>query len=770
MSQVTLLRSKIELTKKYTKLEDDSYDVEPYPHAVNVSSHVYPYESIAEFRSIIAAAGNNGLCMLKGQLDREITEESRAGHTDAVAPTDLLVLDYDCSDGFTTPDELLAAIDPALEAVSYVWQPSASTAIKPNPIRGHAFVRLTRPVPPTLIKQWVIKLNLTIPELRRRIRLSKNGLSLCYPLDITVNQNDKLIYIAPPICVGFHDPIAEDRIRLIERSDEFYDLNPTTNTARNDDLVVELVADLRKEAGHPPRVAKWRDIGGVAVLANPNNCSVSGVKERGEFVYLNLEGGDSWGYYYYKNNPELLRNFKHEPWVRLRDICPDHWVSYVESRPQNLEEYSPLVFRDAVTDTYYNAVVDIKNDVVKTINPASSKEKLTDFVKQFGKDRPDIIQDWTYEFDPAQARQIDLKKRWINAFSPSPFMLMHEHGGCIGPTIEKVIRHICVTDEHYLHFINWLAFIFQTRQHSQTAWLFHGTHGTGKGTLFHRILTPLFGSRYTKFAENDTLEDSFTAFLENKLILFVDEASTKESHDTNKIMAKLKTWITEPMIPIRAMRRVAVDRPNFLNIIVASNQKTPIHLEENDRRWNICPRQNEKIDLALDYDNIPSELDDFARYLNAYKASASQARAVLRCEAREEMVELNRTGADCFFTAIRKHDIEFFLDFLNPNPPLPASDYYAFENVIKRWVEAEGEPVETEMRDLMAVYKHTSGKRDISEKSFGWLMRNNGLLRERKRIDGIRGQWTLVQLYKSASPPDFTPANTNVLDFHKKAS
>jgi hypothetical protein len=767
MSKITLLSSKIQLTKKYLRNKDGSYDVEPYPLVKNVSSHERVYDTLADLRDIIGAAANNGYCLLKGHLDRQLDNESRQGHTSSLEPTDLLVLDYDESTGFTGPAELLAAIDPALEAVSYIWQPSASTAIHPNPIRGHAFIRLARPLSPASIKEWVIKLNLTIPELKNRIRLSKNGMSLCYPLDITVNQNDKLIYIAPPTCVDFNDPNDGNRVTLTKREYEYYDLDPSINRQKNEEVAQELMLQLQEESGIKRRPPKYRIVSGEELLLNPAKCHVTSEKDCGAYVRLNLNGGDSFAYWYHKSNPEILWNFKGEPPVFLKSIAPSYWAERIENPVIEVEGARPIVFRDIATDQYFNGVINPATQEILRMDPTSSKEKLYDFLAQYNTPKPEFIEDWTYEFDPQTNKQIDAERHWLNAFSPTVYMTMKEPIMKVPPTIEKVIRHICVTDAHYDHFINWLACVFQYRQRTQTAWMFHGVQGTGKGTLFHQILKPLFGTRHTYIAENDNLEDQFNSFLENKLVLFVDESDSAGHSNAKKVMARLKTWITEPEIPIRGMRRIAINRPNFLNIIVASNQQTPIRVEETDRRWNICPRQNNSIDLTADFDNIEGELILFANFLNTVKVDVNRARTPIRSIARDEMIELSRTASESFFHALRANDPEFFLDFITPNPPLPATEYYDFENVVKRWLAAEGHAVETSNRELMAVYRYISGKRDLTEKTFGWLMKTNGFNPERKRVDGERGRWVAVKINKPDDAPDFNEPPNNVLDFKR---
>lgn len=768
MSSITLLSAKMQLTKKFSKSETGDLITEPYPFAKNFTSIERPYDTIQDLKAIITAAANTGYCVLKGQLDRPLNDEPRKGHTSSITETDLLVLDYDENAGFDGPDALLAAIDPALENVSYIWQPSASAGIKvQTKIRGHAFIRLARPIPPSQIKEWVIKLNHTVPELQKRIHLSKNGMSLCYPLDVTVNQNDKLIYIAPPTCIDFEDPIPEDqRIVLVEKQEEFYDLNPRVNPQMNQDLATELAYKLQEEAGMARRPCKFRLVGDENILANPARCNVTGRRDCGDYVRLNLNGGDSWAYYYNKENPEILWNFKGEPATFLRLVAPTYWAEYVASRPAEYEENQPIVFRDVTTDTYYNGIVNYKNDEIVSLRATSSKDKLLDFVRQFGRDPPDSIQDWNYEFRPQEARQIDRQKRWINAFTPTPYMEMREQHS-LPPTIEKVLRHICVTNEHFSHFLNWLAYIFQTRSRSQTAWLFQGTEGTGKGTLYSEILRPLFGPQYTFFASNDSLTDQFNAFLENKLVLFIDEGDTQATKESDKMMALLRTYITDDEIPIRAMRRAAINRENFLNIIVATNQSTPIRITSADRRWNVAPRQQKPIDLTDDYDLIPKELDRFACFLNNYACNTQQARTTIKCEARDRLIDLGRSRVESFIDAIRNHDLDYFLDFITDTPELPATSYYAFESVVKSWAKNAGYKFEVNLQDVKRTFAFIAGK-EISEKAFSWMMANAGFEFERKRVDGTRGRWATIQFNPPTLDVTFNETN-NVLDFKRPA-
>lgn len=92
MSILTLLSSKVSLTKKFTKTAD-SIVTEPYPLVRNVTSLEYDYDSLSKLHQIIAAGAGTGCCILKGRLPHLLNDESRQGLNDPLATTDLLVLD-----------------------------------------------------------------------------------------------------------------------------------------------------------------------------------------------------------------------------------------------------------------------------------------------------------------------------------------------------------------------------------------------------------------------------------------------------------------------------------------------------------------------------------------------------------------------------------------------------------------------------------------------------------------------------------------------------
>jgi hypothetical protein len=157
-------------------------------------------------------------------------------------------------------------------------------------------------------------------------------MTLTYPLDVTSCQNDKLLFIADPVVEGLEDPLEGRRFELCERSAERFDLR----TEHLDPGAVQRSADaqvseLRAKAGLPERRARYVALPGrERLLANPEPATVTGVRRARGFVYLNLNGGDSWAYFFPESNPEILyrsrvsrrcgwRTLPLELWAR---VCP----------------------------------------------------------------------------------------------------------------------------------------------------------------------------------------------------------------------------------------------------------------------------------------------------------------------------------------------------------------------------------------------------------------------------------------------------------------
>ena len=89
----------------------------------------------------------------------------------------------------------------------------------------HLFFLLKHTVQPRALKEWLRTLNYEIDFLADQLQLSANGQSISYPLDVSLADNSKLIYIGTPKFTGVQDPVAGDRFVKIDRGSPTLDIS-----------------------------------------------------------------------------------------------------------------------------------------------------------------------------------------------------------------------------------------------------------------------------------------------------------------------------------------------------------------------------------------------------------------------------------------------------------------------------------------------------------------------------------------------------------------
>ena len=789
------------LTKKQTGITK-----EPYPHVLNFNSVEVNVEDIDDFAAAIEEYSEIGACLLKGNTGYRLQNQSRAKSTDANAPTRFLVLDID---GLPIGDhkvaqlpkkieEVIHAMPKAFHNVSYLVQYSASAGIYSDKLSAHVFFMLDTEVPPTLIKLLMRQINLTTPLFLDNMTLSRTNTVLRYPLDITVNQNDKLIYIAPPKLVGIRSPFSK-------RTPRQHTLHKAVGYITVPDLLEDLKAapaidKLAKAQTDKLRVAKGMDkinsrtkmVRNIEVMANPGESVVSGVKTTDEFIYLNLNGGNSWAYYHPANNAEVIYNFKGEPNYATKNIAPEYYSQAVlGARKKKATEIAPkdpeaedavgksyLAFRNISTDQYWNGSYDYDcNQLI--ISPTASKTRLVDFLKQHGQPVPDFIPDWNMEFRPHTLTRFDPENRFINTFVPSKYLLEalqpHAQSEIIKAppkTITKVIHHALGSDDEcFDRFINWLAVIVQKRTQTKTAWLLHGTQGTGKGVLFHNIITPILGNEHTQNKLLHDFEESFNGWMENCLCVLVDEVQLSESRQADKLMSKIKAYIPNPEVSIRHMRQTGVKRQSFMNMIFASNMPDPIKIDPEDRRFSCGLYQTEKISLnAQDIKQIHEELSSFAIYLMNYQANVELAGTPLINDAHLQLQILTRTSIDQISDALRDGDLEFFLSQMPEASKVNVLDvtasmkYQAYLDIFKTLIPEDAPDnlrVNVSREDLRTIIHYTMGGMPESPHKFTSLVKHHNIRIKPVRINdeivrGVHVNWqvtdTTREIWKAHVP------------------
>ena len=626
---------------------------------------------------VIESAAETGSAVLKGLLTKDITRQSRKGLTNKTAPTWWMCLDVDEHYDGMSPQMLLQAI--GVTGVPVLFRHSSSAGVKHPPgCRGHYFIWLGHPVPPKNLKAWLQLKNFTIPILRDRLHLTQSMCAIHYALDPCLADNSRLIFVAPPVFESGVDLI-ENRSVLFEMSgsdkwiDEIEQANPLEAKRESADFI----ASAHKRLGFKPtkEMREFIETGSCApIVAKGLVDSIEIIEEDDRFIRLNLNGGDSRGYYIDKLvDPNVILNFKGEPPI---DLARSNRKEFEKIR-QSLGESDTRVDVCWVpkAGAYIAIESDPKTGLLQDHTVLHSKSEALDYLSSHGlpAKRFSVYQQIYEPGKPA----IDHRRRIINLYYPTEYeeSLVKEFQTPVKqiPTvIDKILNHLCNYDKDvHQHLVNWLAVLIQYKTRTETAWVFSGTQGTGKNLLIDRVLKPLLGEGNVATVLPNMVLDKFNDWMANRLLIFVNECSTSHMSkgDQDKFTSAIKAVITDATIPVRGMHRSARTVPNVANLIIGSNDNVPYPVSPADRRLNIAPRQSQRLAITTkEIDSIESELLPFARYLYDYKADREQARTIIQTAERESQIKAQRSPIVDLVCRLKDGQLDYFVNILKQTP------------------------------------------------------------------------------------------------------
>lgn len=771
--KLAFLSASMPLTKSYTK-KDSIISKTSYPMAYEFTSYIEDVLDLPTMYSKIIAHAKLGHCLLKGELSKSLKNESRAGSTNPHGDTDWICLDVDGIPNCTAK-EFMELIK--LSHISHIVQYSASYMIESKDLKCHIFMMINKLAAP-VIKQWLIQLNHQTPLLRAATCLTKTGNSLRWPLDITACQNDKLLYVTAPVLKGIKDTV-NPRVELIRGTYESLVVPQTNSTAQNKGLTEKRIAELRNAEGYPARKISTKMHGTTEIMLKPDTCAISGIKTERGYVYFNLNGGDSWGYYHPEDNPEFIHNFKGEPSYLTKELLPDYWTQLQESATtvrSNGTTY--LAFCDKQTGQYWRGTHDANTDVLD-IYVAKNETQIRHFAKQHGMPLGDYIPEWDLIFDPTNLNRIDAINRAVNIFQPTAYMLAKPKVVKVCPPISlRVIHHVLGSDAAITeHFINWLAYIVQERTRTCTSWILHGRTGTGKGILFHKILRPLFGSSQTTIRTMGALAEKYNDYMANTLIVFIDEVDYKALNNEEDVAAKMRSYVTEERVPIRAMHQSQREVNNYTNWVYASNKSTPAIVTKDDRRTNVAKYQKEPLTITQEeVDSIEQELQTLHDYLINYTVDINAVRTPISTADRDILISISEASVDTVGSALLTGDFDFFVN------SLPTSDAYKINMLAFNKVEnykdtlcailARSTPdgkCHVTRDDLFTLFSYTIGNMPESPNKFTSLLKHHRIHTEKVWVDGrsvmgIKVQWASPEKFNEYlndinPPPPNDPKN-----------
>jgi len=156
---------------------------------------------------------------------------------------------------------------------------------------------------------------------------------------------------------------------------------------------------------------------------------------------------------------------------------------------------------------------------------------------------------------------------------PGDWSLMRDH----------IRVHICADDPvRFTYLMGWMARLVQhPAEQGEVAVVMRGGEGTGKGTLA-RALRHIIGHHALAISNAKHLVGNFNAHLRDTVFLFADEAffAGDRAH-----VGVLKSIITEPCLTIEAKFQNAIETPNFLHLMMASNEEWVVPAALDARRF-----------------------------------------------------------------------------------------------------------------------------------------------------------------------------------------
>lgn len=737
--------------------------VRPYPMAKNFTSETESFAltekgMLARLELLKATAARGG-CLLKGELDGELSEEPRAGRGLTRKPNQTLIIDIDKLplDVRTLPafsnaqmldnnlkkrepnllalrprdtwgpsvlqlvaDEIISWF-PALKDYSYFLHVSSSMAVhRQDLISMHLEFVLDKPLAPESQKNWLRLMNLTTDQIKMHLQLSKSQATLLWPIDPTVADNTKLIFIAHP---HFHDPSMnpiddEDRIMWVQRKHILLPsdaVNCRISPQQIKDLTARKVAELRKALGLADKKFKTRHVKFGAesfeVIQNPDEMFFEITDDNGDFVHANVNGGDSNAYYWPKDNPEFVYNFKGEPIFRLRDANEGFYHEVLEQYREFIVNRSGrrvCVRRDLCRGgEIFGIEYEKDTNTVHRILSFGGEKAAKDFIAHHGGVPPEEIPFAELVYNPQTPIVYDIEvipngtpierfnqyqesKVWQRAKNVPA--MTPDYDNCVdklkevAPVTHFIMSHAFNNSTVELrHFLNWLAAAIHTKTKIGTTWILQGIQGTGKGIIWAHIIVPLFGEANTKKITTEELEDKYDENMARKTMILVDEFRHSDAAGSKKLENKLRLMATESRYSLRGMHKEYEEADNFFQMIFFSNHFDAGRIEEGDRRINVSPRQERKLwqtvarlkntdekgaieIIGTMLDKMDAELPKVADFMRSFQYDMSAARVALNNEAKRLMQKASRTKGEDFVAALVNGEFEYFVSALASVP------------------------------------------------------------------------------------------------------
>lgn len=302
-------------------------------------------------------------------------------------------------------------------------------------------------------------------------------------------------------------------------------------------------------------------------------------------------------------------------------------------------------------------------------------------------------------FDPTELDKNIICNLW-GGWPTSP------KNGLCGALLD-LLRHLCSgeesanKDEVYQWVLKWLAYPIQHHgAKMRTALIFHGPQGAGKN-LFFEAYAQIFG-KYGRIIGQAEIDDKFNDWASGKLFMIADEVVARQ--ELFHIKNKIKALITGDTIRINPKNVAAHDEHNHVNLVFLSNEKQPLVLEKDDRRFAVIwtPHklsENYYSDVAEEVANGGIEaLHDYLLHLDLGDFSPHSKPPMT--QSKQDLIDINLESSERFIE-------QWLLGELNlPVCPCQSEDLY---RAYSKFCDVNGVRFKRELNQMIGVVAKTEG-------------------------------------------------------------
>ncbi|MEC8067705.1 MAG: DUF5906 domain-containing protein [Pseudomonadota bacterium] len=210
--------------------------------------------------------------------------------------------------------------------------------------------------------------------------------------------------------------------------------------------------------------------------------------------------------------------------------------------------------------------------------------------------------------------------------------------------MKHIFDNVCSQNkEYYQYLLNWMARAVQfPDQQGEVAIVLRGRKGTGK-SFFVEKFGCLFGCHFLHISNAKHLVGNFNAHLQNCVVLFADEAfyAGDKRHES-----VLKTLITESQNLIERKGVDASPTPNFVHLIMASNEDWVVPASKDERRYLVldmgeCSMQVHEYFAKIQRDLESGGYENLLHYLQCINISEWNHRQIPKTEALLDQMRRN---------------------------------------------------------------------------------------------------------------------------------